>query len=393
MSDTERNKEENGWSEWVFPILMLFIWAPLGVLLVVLKLLDSEKRSGSRTSRPRELRREGQAPSGIGAGAGPGTPAGARTTAPSGRAPAWKRGRDPISVLAKKGKRLTVWGGILAAFFAAVSLSSMGDALYWMFDGNFRHFIAELLDLSPLLCLSGAGLGCLWAGLRKRKQASRWRNYLAMIGERGSVSIPSLAEASGRAPAQVRDDLADMLDAGLFPRGFLDYGGDRIVLSGGGLEDTVRQEARTAPQAPPPQERENAVLAEIREVNDDIDNEKMSAQIDRIGMITAKILDYQKSHPEKAPQLHSFLSYYLPTTLKILRAYARLEDQEISGENIAAAMGRIEGMMDKVVEGFEKQLDLLFQGDAMDVSADVEVLERMLAKDGLSDGRGLTLGL
>ncbi len=171
----------------------------------------------------------------------------------------------------------------------------------------------------------------------------------------------------------------------------MDYGGDRIVLSGGGLEDAVRQESRTAPQAPPPQERENAVLAEIREVNDDIDNEKMSAQIDRIGVITAKILDYQKSHPEKAPQLHSFLSYYLPTTLKILRAYARLEDQEISGENIAAAMGRIEGMMDKVVEGFEKQLDLLFQGDAMDVSADVEVLERMLAKDGLSDGRGLTL--
>lgn len=77
------------------------------------------------------------------------------------------------------------------------------------------------------------------------------------------------------------------------------------------------------------------------------------------------------------------MSYYLPTTLKILRAYGQLEDQEISGENIAAAMERIEGMMDKVVDGFEKQLDLLFQGDAMDITADVEVLERMLAKDGL----------
>ena len=56
-------------------------------------------------------------------------------------------------------------------------------------------------------------------------------------------------------------------------------------------------------------------------------------------------------------------------------------------------MRRIEGMMDKVVEGFEKQLDQLFQGDAMDITADVEVLERMLAKDGLSDRQGLTLGL
>ena len=50
----------------------------------------------------------------------------------------------------------------------------------------------------------------------------------------------------------------------------------------------------------------------------------------------------------RAPQLHSFLSYYLPTTLKILRAYGQLEDQEVSGQNITAAMKRIEGMMDKV---------------------------------------------
>ena len=104
-------------------------------------------------------------------------------------------------------------------------------------------------------------------------------------------------------------------------------------------------------------------------------------------------IQYQRNRPEKAPQLHSFLSYYLPTTLKILRAYSQLEDQEVSGENITSAMERIEGMMDKVVEGFEKQLDLLFQGDAMDITTDVEVLERMLAKDGLSGQEGMTLGL
>ena len=61
------------------------------------------------------------------------------------------------------------------------------------------------------------------------------------------------------------------------------------------------------------------------------------------------------------------------------------------GENITAAMKRVEGMMDKVVEGFEKQLDKLFQDDAMDIATDVQVLERMLEKDGLSGG-GMTLG-
>ena len=75
------------------------------------------------------------------------------------------------------------------------------------------------------------------------------------------------------------------------------------------------------------------------------------------------------------------------------KAYAQLEDQEVEGENITAAMERIEGMMDKVVEGFEKQLDQLFQGDALDITTDVEVLERMLSKDGLSSKDGIRLEL
>ncbi len=86
------------------------------------------------------------------------------------------------------------------------------------------------------------------------------------------------------------------------------------------------------------------------------------------------------------------MNYYLPTTLKILRAYAQMEAQGIEGENITSAKGRIEGMMDKVADGFEKQLDMLFRDEAMDVASDVAVLEQMLGKDGLSAGDGLQIG-
>ena len=112
----------------------------------------------------------------------------------------------------------------------------------------------------------------------------------------------------------------------------------------------------------------------------------MSRKIDRIGEITGKILDYQRQNPAKAGQLRQFLNYYLPTTLKILKAYAQMDAQGVQGSNISAAKARIEGMMDKVVEGFEKQLDQLFQTDAMDITADVAVLERMLDSDGLGSG-------
>ncbi len=396
MSDFQKNSErkDSDLVYWLIALGLVFtgVAAPVGVLMIVMKMLgggrkkgrhpyyeqQGQERAGSRTS----ARSAQEAP----VWEAPAAPA--RKQAPL--QPKKKKGRDLISELDKKGRTWAIAGGAVAAGCMLGFIGGLGDAMYWLFDGEFSWFLRELMDLIILPCISAGGLGFVWAGLRKRKQARRWRNYMAMIGRQSSVSVSALASATGLSPAKVRDDLADMLDDGLFPQGYLDYGGDRLVLTSEGVAEPVRQQ----PAPPPPsKEDENAILAEIKAVNDAIDNEKMSAQIDRIGVITAKILDYQKTHPEKAAQLHSFLSYYLPTTLKILRAYGQLEDQEISGQNITAAMQRIERMMDKVVEGFEKQLDLLFQGDAMDITTDVEVLERMLAKDGLSDQEGLTLGL
>ena len=374
---------------WLIAIGLLFTGfaAPVGVIMIVLKLLGGKKRGRHPYYSQSQEKNVG-----------------ARTTAAqepssrpdSGKASGTSKGGapdafSPLAQLTRQGKQLTRIGAIVSAVLAFIIVASLSDAAYWLFNGEIRWFFQEALDMLPFLCGLGGGLGCLWAGLRKQKQASRYRSYLAMIGSHASVSISALSSAAGNSPKQVREDLEDMLEDGLFPGGFLDFGGDRLVVSGDGLEDAPN--SRQVQQEPPSQQSEDAILSEIKAVNDAVDNQKLSAQIDRIGVITAKILDYQRSHPEKSPQLHSFLSYYLPTTLKILRAYGQLEDQEVSGENITAAMRRIEGMMDKVVEGFEKQLDQLFQGDAMDITADVEVLERMLAKDGLSDRQGLTLNL
>lgn len=375
---------------WLIAIGLLFTGfaAPVGIVMIVLKLLGGKKRGrhpyysqqqvnmGARTTASQETSSRSEYTA----------PKAGKTTKKSPQPAA------PLLQLSQQGKRLTRIGAIVSAVLAFIIIASLSDAAYWLFSGEFSWFLQDTLDMLPFLCGLGGGLGCLWAGLRKQKQAARYRNYLAMIGKHSSISISALASATGSSPRQVRDDLEDMLEDGLFPGGFLDLGGDRLVVSGDGLDDTP-QAKEEPPKEPAPHEEENAILAEIRAVNDAVENEKLSAQIDRIGVITAKILEYQRSHPEKSPQLHSFLSYYLPTTLKILRAYGQLEDQEVSGSNITAAMNRIEGMMDKVVEGFEKQLDQLFQGDAMDITADVEVLERMLAKDGLSDKQGFTLGL
>ena len=383
MHMDQKSKQEL--RSWIFPILMLIFVTPLGVLLVVLKLLG-----GGGLSRGQ---RRGQRTQGYAAQSATRSPLGARTTGGQGgqtvSPAAAPQVSQQIARLAKKGKQLALLGGGLSVVTVLALAISMRNVMYWLIHGESAWFLDDLLAQLPALCVLSGGLGLLVDGIRRQRRAGRFRGYLAMIGEKKSVAISALASATGRPKNKVCADLEDMLDSGLFPSGYLNYGGDRFVL-GGGLEDQPESQA-TAPAAkaqPQPSKAdrgaENAILDEIRQVNDQVANEKLSAQIDRIGVITAKILEYQKSRPEKAPQLHSFLSYYLPTTLKILRAYGQLESQQIAGENITAAMTRIEGMMDKVVEGFEKQLDQLFQGDTMDITADVDVLEQMLARDGLT---------
>ena len=78
------------------------------------------------------------------------------------------------------------------------------------------------------------------------------------------------------------------------------------------------------------------------------------------------------------------MNYYLPTTIKLLNSYHRLSQQDVNGENIQSTMVEIERIMQTIVKAFEKQLDALFQDEAMDISADITVLEGMMAQEGIS---------
>ena len=130
-----------------------------------------------------------------------------------------------------------------------------------------------------------------------------------------------------------------------------------------------------APEDPLAVERARA-LAELRRLDENIE-------------VTGKIFDIVAGQPAKLPQLRRFLNYYLPTTLKLLNAYDRMGAAGVEGANIDGTMGRIDAMMDKVVEAFDKQLDALFADEALDISTDITVLEQMLAQEGLG---GMQMG-
>ena len=130
-------------------------------------------------------------------------------------------------------------------------------------------------------------------------------------------------------------------------------------------------------------ERDKAI-SEMRRLNDAIKDEKISAQIDHLEEATRQIVDQVVKEPKKLPQIRKFMNYYLPTTLKILNAYDRMDSTGISGENIDSTKQRVERMMDTLVLAFDKQLDSLFGAEAMDISTDITVLENLLAQEGLN---------
>lgn len=137
-------------------------------------------------------------------------------------------------------------------------------------------------------------------------------------------------------------------------------------------------------------------ISEMRRLNINIENEKITAQINDMEYTTSRIFDYVIEHPDKARRISKFLNYYLPTTIKLLNTYDKMNSRGVQGENISTTMKKVEDTLDMVVNAFHKQLDTLFAGDALDVSSDIVVMENLMKTEGLAreDGESeITLSL
>ncbi len=148
-------------------------------------------------------------------------------------------------------------------------------------------------------------------------------------------------------------------------------------------------------------ERKRAV-SEMQRLNASIKDETVSAQIDHLEQVTGKIIDSVVAKPTKLTQIRKFMNYYLPTTLKLLNAYDRMDSVGVDGGNIGSTKGKIEDMLATICTAYDKQLDSLYGEEALDISADISVMEQMLAQEGIStdeppqsstDDGGITLTL
>lgn len=157
----------------------------------------------------------------------------------------------------------------------------------------------------------------------------------------------------------------------------------RLVLDRLLGEDKTQKES--AKQANEPKVAPEAVyLQKFRILDEQIPDPEVSAKLKQIEDLMRLIFGVVDKQPEKRKYVDRLMEYYLPTTIKLLEKYVLLQEQKIQGEHIGDGMQKIEGLLDSVIIALQKQLDGMFQADIMDITAEIRVMEKKLAAEGLA---------
>jgi len=116
-----------------------------------------------------------------------------------------------------------------------------------------------------------------------------------------------------------------------------------------------------------------------------LEDTNLCKNVKEIASISKKIVTTLEKKPEKLKQVNNFLNYYLPVTIKILKRYDEIENQNLKTESSDKFMKSVEEMIVKIRIAFQEQLSNMYQADMIDTDAEIKVFETMLRTDGFSD--------
>ncbi len=434
----KNNKNESDVISWIITALCLWLWPPLGVVFLISKLSKNDflKKSISKMLDKSSVRRGGDYRYGPGPGsqwgdfpgwgqsrtrnagsgeapAGPqyGGAAQAQAEAPAWRqAPAWggpgyasrqtgprrsgpeaeKRGprsgsqpektekpSDGIDRVSKGKGALLVFGWILFAL-----------GIFQLFDVFSSAFgIWQAIQWGAVAAGGGA---MLLASARKSKKEKEYDKYVKIVGGKAYIEVEKIALSVGAKQKEVLRELDDMVERGYFGKAaYIDMASGLLIIDPEAAEAELKTKAapsRPADSASAPKDKYELLLSELRHACLRVRSASMREKTDKIEALTEQIFAYVRETPEKEGSISGFINYYLPTTLKLINAYADFEAQEFQGQNIIKSRERIEAACDTIIKAYERQLDNLYLMETIDVSSDISVLENMLKRDGL-DGK------
>lgn len=310
--------------------------------------------------------------------------------------------------LKEKGKYISIplilLGGAGMFVFAGFLLTSV---IGFLISGSLltKTVSSVVLAIGVIVCILSAFF--LIKGITGRKRYLCFKKYVEILNGRAFCSVRELAEKTRTPEKKVCKNLKAMIKKEMFLDGFLDNSQTCFTVTEEAYrqlqqaEESRRQREEEQKKRQEQMQKEvdnisdsevaemirkgNEYIETIRLANDAIPGEVISAKLDRLENVIRKIFDSVKLHPEQMPEMDKFMEYYLPTTQKLVNAYKEFDALAIKGENVTKSMNEIENTLDTISSAFEQLLDDLFQDTAVDISADISVLQTMLAREGYKE--------
>lgn len=256
-----------------------------------------------------------------------------------------------------------------------------------------------------LLIMLAAFIWLTYKGVSQKKRLSRMKRYISLFDDNMYANINELADQTQNTYQYVLKDVKKMLELGFFPEGHLDKKETCLMLDDATYreylqveqerERLAKEEAMKKATRPDHVNEElqtmiregNEYILKLHDLNDQIPGEVISKKLDLMECTLREIFQRLEEDPSQMSNMHKLMNYYLPTTIKLLEAYRDFDNVITPNEEIDSAKAEIEKTVDTINEAFKELLNKLFQPTVYDVTADAQVLQTMLAKEGLTKNK------
>ena len=124
-------------------------------------------------------------------------------------------------------------------------------------------------------------------------------------------------------------------------------------------------------------------VAEIDRLSEKIKDPSVKEKVLEIREQVVKIFENFKNDPDDIKISRQFLSYYLDTTIKIIRKYIDLSSQKVISVELKESLKRVDEILVQIIDAFGKHHDKLIQNDIMDLDAEITVMEKTMKMEGM----------
>lgn len=327
-------------------------------------------------------------------------------------AKAKKRFRSSAGLTAS-GVIMAASGGAGTVFLGGTTIFSLVGSV--LVGAGGASGVAATVLLGALTAGFAALLGF---GVRNLRRASKLKALQRAVGQREAVTFDDIAARMQVSPKAALSTSRTLIKGGYLPQGRIDDENTTLMVTENAyhqyrqfqqsrrqtLAEREAAEAARAAEAAARAAHEQDIserltpeqrafvargrdyVRQMDELNAAIDDAAVSERITAIQEVVGRILARAEEEPAIIAGLDRLTAYYLPTTVKLLDAYDRLEEEPIQGENISSSRSEIEHTLEVLHSAFEKLFDDTYQDLSLDVSADISVLHAMLAQEGLTEG-------